>query len=187
MNFPPSRTSSRARLRSGRSGAYCAFTSTSGIGRGVTGIECNCVVLAFPGAMSALTRSSSARRRLLDEAPASSQPPQREPAGEEDDGAYDEVVEVAECVVDVLPAGAGRPAATGKREAPDSRAYEREKRVADERCLHDARGDRDERAHDRGQSPEEDRPVLPALEPSFRPVEPFAVEVEPAAATFQVR
>ena len=90
-------------------------------------------------------------------------------------------------MVEVLPALAGGPARAGEREAPDRRPREGEQRVADERRLHDSRRDGDERADDRRQPSEEDRPVLPALEPALRAVEPLLVQVEPASVALQVR
>ena len=58
--------------------------------------------------------------------------------------------------------------------------------VAPERDLEDPGRDRDERPHDRRQPPEQDGPVLPALEPRLGALELRVVEMQPAAVLFEV-
>src|SRR5205823_5577250 len=155
MKTPASSTSARRSFSSGRSGAYCALTSTSGIGR---------------------TASESSRA-----------PAQHEPCRGSDDGEPDRVVDEPEVAVEALPAPADRPADAGGREAPDRRANERQDRVRGEPHPEDARRDRDERADDGRDSPQEDSPVAPPVEPALGPVELLRREVEDAPAILEQR
>src|SRR5438874_9392965 len=131
MNVPDSRTSAKVRSSSGISGAYCALTSTSGI-----------------GGTASKSRGASSAQDQVD--------------GEEQNSCNDRDLDVAEVVVELLVARAEPPADAGQRAAPDSRADEREHRVAPERDAKDPGGNRDERAHDRRDAAQEDRPVLVA-------------------------
>src|SRR3954467_6600903 len=79
------------------------------------------------------------------------------------DSHYDEDFDVPEVVVQGLPVAAEGPARPGQGDAPDRVPGEGEHVVAGERALEHARGDRDERARDRGDATEEDRPRIPAL------------------------
>ena len=99
----------------------------------------------------------------------------------------DRVVDVVEGVVEVLPLAAERPADPGEGEAPDRGAQQRQQRVAAERRLEDAGRDRHERADDRSEPAEEDRPVVPAVEPALRPVELRLVQVQPAPVALEER
>src|SRR5438270_5888741 len=155
MKTPASSTSARRSFSSGRSGAYCALTSTSGIGR---------------------TASESSRA-----------PAQHEPCRGSDDGERDRVVDEPEVAVKALPASADRPPDAGEREAPDRRPEERRDRVRREPHPEDTGGDRDERANDGGDPPDEDGPVAPAVEPALGAVELLGREVEEAPASLEQR
>ena len=148
-----------ALLELGTSGAYCAFDVDERDRLRHAG-ECSSGEVAFLFVRPAEDSSATSPLRRLTIPPA-----ERGSAG--DDRGRDDVFDVAERVVEVLPASPAAYPAPGEREAPDRRAEERQDRVADERRLEDARRDRDERADDRRQPPEEDRPVLPALEPAL--------------------
>src|SRR3990172_8352236 len=158
-NWPLSSTPSMASRICGRSGAYCAFTSTRGIGA-VVWVTSE----PKPSVPSALGPNSSDGRRLLGCAPAA-EPADDEPRGGAHHREDDDVVEVPERVVDVLPVVSREVPRAGEGHAPDRRAGEREQCVPDERRLHHPCGDRDEGADDGREPAEEHRPVLPALEP----------------------
>src|SRR3954471_17509367 len=114
MNSALSSTPSIAARIRGRSGSYCAFTSTSGIGR-----------------------TASKSRGTY---------PSVDPKNEqEEDGEDDDVLDVAEVVVETLVAGSGGPADAGEREGPDRRADRREHYVASEGHLEHPGRDGDER------------------------------------------
>src|SRR5687768_5031823 len=98
----------------------------------------------------------------------------------------DRVVDVAERVVEVLPAGAERPADPCEGKGPERGAEQREERVAAERRPEDPGGDRDERAHHGGDATEKDTPVLPAVEPALGAVELLRAEVQPASVSLEV-
>ena len=127
-------------------------------------------------------RSSSASAPL----PSLEIPP-AEPRGATDDRGRDDVLDVAERVVEVLPRLAGRVSGACEREAPDRRSEEREERVPDERGLEHAGRDGDERAHDGRQPAQEDGPVLPALEPALGAIELLRAQMEPATVPLEVR
>src|SRR5579862_343726 len=74
---------------------------------------------------------------------------------------------VAEVVIEALVAAAGGPADCGEREAPDGVAGEGQQVVPEDRHLEGARGYRDEGAGDGSDAPDEDGPVVPAVEPTF--------------------
>ena len=82
----------------------------------------------------------------------------------------DEDVDVAERVVDAVVAAPERPPGRGEAEAPDRRSGERQPGVLAEREAQRAGRDRDERAHERGDAPEEYRPAPVAIEPGLSPI-----------------
>src|ERR1044072_7231121 len=102
MNLPDSSTPAIFSFSSSRSGAYCALTSVSGIATGAT--------LPFGRALESPTARS-----------ASHQPDHRvdDQRGHE---RPDDVVRVAELLVEALPARADRHTDTGECEAPDGPA-----------------------------------------------------------------
>src|SRR5262245_2513065 len=175
MKRPDSRTEEKRSSSSGISGAYCALTSTSGIG---------CVTRA---SVASPQRSSPCGGLLGQPPPALLQIPPSEPRCTADNRSDDHVFDVVEGVVEVLPRFSRRVSSAREREAPDRRAREREERVAHERHLEHTRGDGDERPHDRRQPAQEYRPVLPTLEPALRPVEFLLVEMEPAPVALEIR
>src|SRR3954452_19433130 len=73
--------------------------------------------------------------------------------------------------MEMLVAGAGAVAGAREGEGPDRRADESQDDVAPERHPEDPRGNRDERADDRRHAPEQHRPVAPAVNPAFAPME----------------
>src|SRR4029453_11591269 len=81
-----------------------------------------------------------------------------EPCDAADDGDRDDVVGVAERVVEVLPVRSCDVACAGEGEAPDRRAQERENGVANERHFEDTRGDGHERPDDGSEAAQEDGP-----------------------------
>src|SRR6478672_5761544 len=154
MNSAPASTPSIAWRIRGRSGSYCAFTSTSGIG-GTVG---------------------KSRGTYLSV----------DPKGQEHQDYGDKgVLDVAEVVVEALVAPAGRPADARERERPDGRADRRQDRVAPEGHLEDPCRDRDERADHRRDPSDQDREVVPAVEPALGPLELVVAEVEPPSAVLE--
>src|SRR4051794_997579 len=125
---PSSRTSAKASLSSGISGAYCALTSTSGTLGADTG---------------------------LDGSRAASAPVAEEQHRDHENGGRDRVVDEAEVLVERLVAGAERPADAREEEAPGERARDRQQRVRPQVHAGHAGRDRDERAHD-GRDPAEE-------------------------------
>src|SRR6185312_3290877 len=79
----------------------------------------------------------------------------------------DRDVDEPEVVVEGLVARAERPPDAREPEAPDHAAEEREDREPPERHPGDTGRDRDERAHDRRDASQADRPVAPAVEPAL--------------------
>src|SRR5215211_4282305 len=114
-------------------------------------------------------------------------PPDEQPRRDPDDRDGDRHVGIAEDMVEVLPARAESPACAREGEAPDRRADGRPQDVTAERHLEDAGRDRDERARDGRDAPDEDRPVAPAVEPALGALEPRGSEVEPPAVALQER
>ena len=104
-----------------------------------------------------------------------------------DDSERDHVLDVAERVVEALPARAERVAGGREAERPDRASDQREHRVAHERRLEDAGRDRDERARDRREPADEDGPVVPALEPALGALQARRAQVEPAPAALEKR
>src|SRR6476646_8323761 len=95
-----------------------------------------------------------------------------DPKGQEHQDYGDKgVLDVAEVVVEALVAPAGRPADARERERPDGRADRRQDRVAPEGHLEDPCRDRDERADDGRDPSDQDREVIPAVEPALGPLE----------------
>src|SRR5207245_4989864 len=99
--------------------------------------------------------------------------------------AEDRVLRIPEAVVEAVVALPDTPTDAGQGEAPDRRAHERQHGVRPERCAEDAGGNGDERADDRSQPAEEDRPSLPAVEPALGVVEPLRREVQPPPAALE--
>src|SRR5437868_9730929 len=139
MNSALSSASAKRALSSSFSGAYCAWTSTSGI---------FCTTLHPSGPLPP--------------------PPIQEVRDGEDDSRRDDVVGVAEVAVEARVARAERPSRSGEREGPGHRADERQHGVRRQRHLEDAGRNRDERTDDRGDAADENAEVPPALEPPFR-------------------
>src|SRR3954470_4163552 len=128
MKTPASSTAAIRSWSSGISGAYWALTSTSGT----------------LGADTALDGSRAAL------------PPPDEDEDEEDcDTERDRVIDEAEVAVELLVAGAERPARAREREAPGERARDRQHGVLPQVHARDARRNRHERAHDRRDAAEE--------------------------------
>src|SRR5919201_2015134 len=94
---------------------------------------------------------------------------------EDDNSCYHRVIGEAEVVMEAFPARADGPAHAREGEAPDRRAEQRQRDVAAERRPKDTRRNRDERAHNRCNASEQDRPVAEALEPALSAVEPLPV------------
>src|SRR3954469_16188667 len=140
MNSALSSTPSIASRIRGRRGSYCAFTSTSGIGRTASKSRCT-----YPS---------------ID--------PKNE---QEEDSEDDEVLDVAEVVVEALVAASGGPADAGEREGPDRRPDRSEHDVAAERHLEDPGRDGDERADDRRDPAHQHREIVPPFEPTLRALE----------------
>src|SRR4051812_18027997 len=156
MNSALSSTPSIASRIRGRSGSYCAFTSTSGIGRTAS--------------------KSRGTYPSID--------PENE---EEEDGEDDEVLDVAEVVVEALIAGSRGPADAGESEGPDRRADRRQDDVPPEGHLEHPRRDRDERANDRRDAADQHREVVPAVEPALGAFEVLGRQVEPAPVALEQR
>src|SRR6266508_3444830 len=156
MNSPLASTPSITSRMRGRSGSYCALTSTSGSGRTV----------------SKSRRPNSAHYEIQEES---------------QDSGHNGVVREAEVVVEGLVAPAQAPACACEREAPGRGADEGEDRVAPEGHPEDPGRDRDEGANDGRYPPEQDREVLPALEPALGALEALTAEMEPAAPSFEER
>src|SRR5215217_6012425 len=97
----------------------------------------------------------------------------------------DDVVDVAEALVERLPARSECVADPGEDDAPDRRPDRRKHGVAEERRTEDARGDRDERSRDRGDPADEHGPVAPAVEPPLGVLEPVRRQVEPTATALE--
>src|SRR5215204_7129024 len=211
MNWPDSRTASNRLRSSSLSGAYCAWTSTSGMfGTAVNpspspGNARHSPERLRSGAGGVLSR---ARISLIRALPASfprlllARPdwggitgrgagpsPVAPDSGhdEQENRPGDDVLRVPEAVVEVLPLGAGRPAGARERERPDHGAGDRQQRVAAERHAEDAGRDRDERPHDRGHPAERDRPVTEAVEPRLGPMQSVRRDVQPASAPLDER
>src|SRR5436190_17481049 len=144
-----------SRMR-GSSGSYCAFTSTSGIGR-------------TPGE----SRGTQAAVN-----------PERQQHQHEGD---DDVLDVAEVVMEALVAAPRRPADAREGECPDGRPDRGQDHVATERHLEDPCRDRDEGADHGRHTPDEHREVVPAVEPALRAVEVVAREVEPPSVPLEQR
>src|SRR6266576_6720882 len=134
MNSPLSSTPSIASRIRGRNGTYCAFTSTSGIGR---------------------TIGESRRPSPTDD----------QIRRERDNRAQDRVVHEAEVAMEPLVAGADAVADAREGEGPDRRADQGQDDVAPERHPEDPRGNRDERADEGRQAPDQHGEVVPAVEP----------------------
>src|SRR5580765_2819718 len=96
-----------------------------------------------------------------------------------------DVLDVAEVVVEALVAPSSRPADARKREGPDRRADRRQDRVAPEAHLEDPGRNRDERADDGRDPSDQDREIIPAVEPALGPLELVVAEVEPASAVLE--
>src|SRR3954471_16415446 len=139
---PLSRPSAKAAFSSGISGAYCAFTSTSGT-----------LDTALDGSRAALS------------------PPGEEEDEENRDPERDRVVDETEVLVERVPARAERPACTGEREAPGERARNGQERVLALAHPRDPGRDGDEGADDRRDPAEEHRAVAVPLEPPIGLVE----------------
>src|SRR5918994_5155817 len=156
MKVEESRTPSNRSRSSSTSGAYCAFTSTSGIVG--TAAQSRCPAMTDQG-----------------------------PHDDEDDRRDDQILGVAELVVELLPVRAERPADRRQPKAPHRRARDREGRVAWKRHLHDTRRDRDERPDHGGDAADQDGQVAETLEPVLRPAEVLRGQVEQATAALQER
>src|SRR5262249_3042864 len=156
MKRPLSSARENASFSSGMSGAYCALTSTRGIG------------------------GTTAHRR-------GASPTKDEVCDTGNNREHDQDLDVAERVVDVVPARTGGVADPREEERPDRAAGQRKDRVARQRRLEGTGRDRDERARDRRQPPDEHRPVVPAGEPAFGAIEPRRTQVEPAPAPLEER
>src|ERR1051325_1160611 len=140
MNSPLVSTASTGSPLRGREGAYCAFTSTSGIG-GTIG---------------------KSRRPP---------PPHQEPDPEEDHRRNDGDLDEAEVVMEALVARAEPIANSGEGECPHRGADQGQDRVAPERHPEDPGGDRDEGPDHRRDPSDQDRELVPAVEPALRPAE----------------
>src|SRR5690348_6883911 len=127
MKRPDSRVRAKASCSSGTRGAYCALTSTWGIG------------ICAPD-----------RSRLTQTDDQSDEP--------QHDQQHGEVLDVAEVVMEPVPARAEPPADPGEAGAPDRVPDQRERVVAPERALEDPGGDRDERPRDGRHAADEHRP-----------------------------
>src|SRR5436190_10042169 len=155
MNWAPSSTSRRRSSSSPFSGAYCEWTSTSGI---VTAVYCSC--LGYP----------------IDEI-----------RRERDNACRDDILGIAEVVMEALVARAEAVAGARDPERPDRRPDEGQQHVRNERHLEDARRNRDERPDDGCEAADQDAEVAPAVEPALGPVEPRRRDVEPAAVPLEQR
>src|SRR5690349_12326123 len=125
MKRPESITSQTLRLTSSRRCSYCPRMSIRGTGMAAT-------LLA---GLAPLT--------------------QYQPGPDGDRGGHDDVVEVAEAAVPLVPVRARHVADRDQHDAPGQRAENGQDGEAAERHPGDARGQRDERAHDR-QKPREE-------------------------------
>src|SRR5689334_11588425 len=107
----------------------------------------------------------------------SREPPKEEVQHHERHSCHERDVEV---VVEVLVVGPERIPDRGEGKGPGGRAGNRPPQVRPEPHLEHAGWDRDERAHDRGDAPEQDGPSVMPVEPALRSLEPAATEVEQA-------
>src|SRR5262245_17570181 len=139
---------------------------------------------ALSGAYCALTSTSGICGTAAHLSHAS---PTEIPDQQREDTDSDERLDVAEVVVERLPARAERPARARDPEAPRDRAQHRVEREVAERHAREPRRDRDERAHDGGHAAEEDGPVAPAVEPALGAVEVLRPEMEPASVSLDER
>src|SRR5262245_24929392 len=114
-------------------------------------------------------------------------PAPEDPDCEEHDECEHHVVDVAEAVVEVVPAASDREADACEREAPDRRTRQREHGVTPDGHPKDTGRDRAERAHEGRETPEKHRSVAPAFEPALRPLQLLGPEMEPASMTFEQR
>ena len=78
-----------------------------------------------------------------------------------------------ERAVEALVVASERPPDPGDPEGPDGRAGDGQQRVAAERHAEEARRNRDERADDRDDAPEQDGHVVVAIEPALGTLEPL--------------
>src|SRR6266436_869874 len=99
------------------------------------------------------------------------EPPQDYVRREAENACNDRVLDVFEVVVELLVARAEPVAEACDHEGPDCRSDERVEAVRPERHPEDARGNRHERAYDRGHPADEDTEVAPLLEPVLGTIE----------------
>src|SRR6188472_1362083 len=95
----------------------------------------------------------------------------QEPGRGEADRDDHSVIHPTEILVYPSVAGSDTPADAREGEGPDRGAEERQQRVPPERRTEDAGGDRDERADQRRDAPEEHGRVSAALEPTLGAIE----------------
>src|SRR6266550_2634305 len=86
--------------------------------------------------------------------------------GESQNSCNDRDLRIPEAVIEAVVARAEAPTGGGEREAPEGGARQRQDRVAPEPDAEDSCGDRDERPDDGSDPPEEDGPVVVAVEPA---------------------
>ena len=106
----------------------------------------------------------------------------------EHDQRDDHVVDLAEVVVERLPARAERVAGAGEAEAPGQRAEERQDRVAARAAPRRSRpGSRRRSARPAASGATKHGPVVVALEPALRALELLGRHVEPASMPLEQR
>src|SRR6059058_3961621 len=124
---------------------------------------------------------TSTRGMLGTRAESRCSPSEQQVHRQENGSCHDDDVDVVKRVVELLVAGAHAPPDARQREAPDGRPRDRQQRVPAKGHAEDPGRDRDERADDRRDSPDEDGPVVPAVEPALGAVQPLGPEVEESA------
>src|SRR5215469_68229 len=101
------------------------------------------------------------------------------------DHEHDRVLDVTEVVLEALVARAEAVADADEGERPDRRPDERQAEEQRERHLEQPGRDRDERADDGQERPDQDTRLAPTPEPRVGPVEPFRRDVEPTAVALE--
>src|SRR5437870_11369754 len=97
------------------------------------------------------------------------------------------VVGEAEITVKTLVARAEAVAGSGERKRPDRRSDQRQHAVAPQGHPEDPGRDRDEGPDHGSETADQDRQLVPAVEPALGPVELLGAQMEPAAAAFEQR
>src|SRR5262245_61805070 len=112
---------------------------------------------------------------------------EQEPGREQTDRDDDSVIDPTEILVYPPVTGSDTPPDACPGKAPDRRADEREDGVPPERRAEHPGGNRDERAHERGHTPDQHRCIPALVEPALRTREGLRAQVQPPSPPLDQR